>query len=76
MKKKSKLEDYTIEFYVNKDKTNTRMEVRVLSNLSEEDIENGFFSWSIRTKKHTVKSFCKYVESKDPVNCICKPYKD
>lgn len=44
-------------------------------NLSEHSglsIEDALNSWLARTKQFTVKSFCKYVKSKD-INFICNP---
>lgn len=51
---------------------------KVYHNLSPQfglSIENAVESWLVRTKQFTVKSFCKYVQSKDPtIICISKQH--
>lgn len=67
-----KLQSTTIQFQRGRQKY--RFEVSHNLDEFKLNIENALINWLERTDKFTVKSFCKYVTSKDPINLKCKPH--
>lgn len=62
---KEKFHNETIKFDLN----DTPFEFVVVHNLREYglDLEAAFLNWVYRTKEYTIKDFCDYVMSKDPL---------